>query len=264
MGWLWIHCNRKSCLLIHTHGPINWASGGDCSRRWTPDGHLSQHSNFWFSSFFKFDKTHSSRWSRHCISVYWIHLFSPKAWCCASDHTHPCMPNDSSEHMPRPTPPPPPQPKAVGPESQPFSLQHNLTCKSFKNVDKSRWWVKADAGPSLELGARYAGWGNQKNRWCQIGAPRLQQELPELCFTGLSRPLLVSAPFEYRNSASVWCVVPSLTSSWASGHETGGRTVSAPPTHIYFYMNFTIHFSSIVFLLFFCSLKDQRPLLNVK
>lgn len=85
-----------------------------------------------------------------------------------------------------------------------------------------------------------------KNRWCQIGAPELQQELPEGCFTGLSRPLLVNAPFEYRNSASVWCVVPSLT-SWASGHETGG--VSAPPTHIYFYMNFTIHFASTVFLL---------------
>lgn len=136
-GPQWTHSNGKSGLLIHTLRLL-WRAAEQSLRRrqrqtaaqQTPDGYISKHVNFFLISLvipLEFDRTNGSRWSRRCSSVDWTHLFSPKAWHCISSHTHLCMHKYNNEHMLSPSPEA--QPQAVGPESQPFSLQHYLTCK---------------------------------------------------------------------------------------------------------------------------------------
>lgn len=92
MVWLWTHCKGKSGLLIHTDGLFDRPLSS--SFRWreqllvaqrTLDSSVSERARL---VLLESDRTHSSRWSRHCISVDWTHLLSPKAWHCVYSHTH--------------------------------------------------------------------------------------------------------------------------------------------------------------------------------
>lgn len=98
MGWLWAHCNGKSGLLIHTDRLLwpadelsfRWQQQQQTATQQTPDSYASQYVDFSLMSLvipLQIDGKHSNRWRRHCSSVDWTHLFSPKAWHCVSSHT---------------------------------------------------------------------------------------------------------------------------------------------------------------------------------